>query len=132
MEHKKNVETPLNEMWKHVDLYEVQKMMEACPIPDSTDYLREHAKEIATKALEQVIHDLAVQVFMSIMDGYYSRKLDAKPWDFSSRLDIPIIKVNVKTPKDLPKWVSEMSHIEVEIIPRKYLPFNYDKADDES
>jgi len=129
MEHKKDVETPLNEMWKHVDLHEVQKMMEACPIPDATDYLREHAKEIATKALEPVIHDLAVQVFMSIMDGYSSRKLDAKPWDFSSRLDIPIIKVNVKTPKDLPKWVSEMSHIETEIIPRKYLPFTDETKD---
>lgn len=123
MENKKDVETPLNEMWKHVDTHELQKWLDAYPIPDATDYLQDHTREIAAKILEPTIQGLALQILTDIMKKYSSNKLNEKPWDFTSRLDAPIIQVNVKMPKDLPQWVGEMAHIETVILPRKYLPF---------
>lgn len=127
MEH--NEEIPLKDMWRHIGTHELKQLFEAFPIPDATDYLREHAKEIATKALEPVIHDLAVQVFMAITDKYASSPdVLTNPEGFKrlNRLDIPIVQVEVKIPKDLPQWVCGMANIETQIIPRKYLPFNSD------
>lgn len=126
MENKKDTEVPLNEMWKHVGTHELKKLFDAYPIPDAMDYLQDHTREIAAKVLEPTIQGLAVQILTDIMNKYSSNKLNEKPWDFTSRLDTPIIQVNVKLPKDLPRWVCDMSHIETQIIPRKYLPFNSD------
>lgn len=124
MEHKEEI--PLKDMWRHTGTHELKNLFEALPIPDATDYLREHARSLADKVLEPVIHSLAVQVFMAITDKYASSTDVLKnPAEFMklNRLDTPIVQVEIKIPKDLPQWVCEMAHIETNLIPRKYLPF---------
>ena len=124
MEHKEEI--PLKDMWRHTGTHELKNLFEALPIPDATDYLREHARSLADKALEPVIHSLAVQIFMAITDKYASSTDVLKnPAEFMklNRLDTPIVQVEIKIPKDLPQWVCEMAHIEANLIPRKYLPF---------
>lgn len=123
---ERNEEIPLKDMWRHTGTHELKHLFEALPIPDATDYLREHARSLADKVLEPVIHSLAVQVFMAITDKYASSTDVLKnPADFKklNRLDTPIVQVEVKIPKDLPQWVCGMANIETHIIPRKYLPF---------
>lgn len=123
---EQNEEIPLKDMWRHMGTYELKQLFEALPIPDATDYLRDHAESIAKKVLEPVIHSLAVQVFMAITDKYASSPdVLTNPEGFKrlNRLDTPIVQVEVNIPKDLPQWVCEMAHIETNIIPRKYLLF---------
>lgn len=128
MEH--NEENLLKDMWRHAGTHELKQSFEALQIPDATDYLREHAKSIADKVLEPVIHSLAVQVFMSITDKYASSTRELKnPTDFN-RLDTPIMQVEVKIPKDLPQWVCEMAHIEIRKFDKRLCNFidnNYAK-----
>ena len=121
-----NEEIPLKDIWRHTGTHELKQLFEALPIPNATDYLRDHAKSIAEKVLEPVIHSLAVQVFMAITDKYASSSdVLTNPEGFKrlNRLDTPIVQVKVMIPKDLPQWVCEMAHIETNLIPRKYLLF---------
>ena len=123
---EQNEEIPLKDIWRHTGTHELKQLFEALPTPDATDYLRDHAKCIAEKILEPVIHSLAVQVFMAITDEYsLSPDVLTNPEGFKklNRLDTPIVQVEVKIPKDLPQWVCGMANIETHIIPRKYLSF---------
>ena len=72
MEPQQNV--PLKDIWKHVGTIGARQAMDAAPLPEAMDYLKDHARALAQKALEPVIHDLSVKIFMEIMDTYSASK----------------------------------------------------------
>ena len=127
MEEQLNV--PLKDIWKHVGTIEARQAMDAAPLPKAEDYLKDHARALAQKALEPVIHDLSVKIFMGIMDTYSASKSNEpiKPDDaFKSLGYTPRIKVDVKLPMTLPGWVCEMAYLETQIIPEHLLSFKDD------
>lgn len=127
MEEQLNV--PLKDIWKHVGTIESRLTMDAAPLPKAEDYLKDHARALAEKALEPVIHDLSVKIFMGIMDKYSASKSNEpkKPDDaFKSVRDTPLIRVYVKLPMTLPGWVCDMAHLETQIVPEHLLSFKDD------
>ncbi len=127
MEEQLNV--PLKDIWKHVGTIEARQAMDATPLPEAVDYLKDHARALAQKALEPVIHDLFVKIFIGIMDTYSASKSNEpiKPNDaFKSLGDTPLIKVHVKLPMTLPGWVCDMAHLETQIVPKHFLSFKDD------
>lgn len=127
METQQNV--PLKDIWKHVGTIEARQAMDAAPLPKAEDYLKDHARALATRALEPVIHDLSVKIFMDIMDTYSASQSNEpqKPDDaFKSLGDTPLIQVHVRLPITLPGWVCEMADLETHIVPKHFLSFKDD------
>ena len=128
MESQQNI--PLKDIWKHVGTIESRLTMDAAPLPKAEDYLKDHARALAEKALEPVIHDLSVKIFMGIMDKYSASKSNKpkKPDDaFESLGGTPLIRVHVKLPMTLPGWVCDMAHLETQIVPKHLLAFKNDE-----
>jgi len=105
------------------DMFKVENTQ---AVPNNSDLFKQ-ARDIALKTLEPTISDLALKIQIQLMDAYskYSNNperykpipLDAL-WTKLVHFDTPVLKTDIRIPKDLPKWVCDFADVSITVVPK--------------
>ena len=101
------------------------KVVDTQPLPNGSDFFHLQAQDFARMALEPTIRELALKIQIQLMDAYskYSNNSERNMpipldwWTNQEHFNTPVLKTDIRIPKDLPKWVCDFADVSVTVIP---------------
>lgn len=112
---KPNEDYPLHDLWKHLQCSEVNYALEPKSFPQDREYLRERARGIVSKALEETLNAATDKLLDRIVK--VATRMDSK------QREAYLLRVTAGIPKELKNWVCDMMHIEITKVSRDLVCF---------
>ena len=111
------------------------KVVDTQPLPKGSDFFHLQAQDFARMALEPTIRELALKIQIQLMNAYSNNPERTKPipldwWTNPASFDTPVLKTDIRIPKDLPKWVCDFADVSVTVVPRDLARFKKETVEE--